>query len=141
MQALQIEFDLDPCGMVGRQLRWVRHTITPPEDGLTVEWKGCVWLNPPFNRYQRPEWMRRMAAHGDGVMLIPAACETLPFQQYVFGKASGILMLDHRPHFIDAQGNRAKANSGCTICLVAYGEENRKALMRSGLGTMLQEAA
>lgn len=134
-------FDLDPAAMEGRLLPTVRHHLTVAQDGLAQQWRGRVWLNPPFNRYQRPQWMARMAEHNNGIMLVPAACETDAFQRYVFGKASGILMLDRRPHFTDERGNEAKANSGCTICLVAYGQVNRDILAASGLGVLLQEAA
>jgi len=82
-----------------------------------------------------------MANHGNGIMLIPAACETEAFRTTVLSKASGILMLNHRPHFCDVRGNPAKANSGCTICLVAYGAENLAALICSGLGSVLKVIA
>ena len=51
-------FDLDPAGFAG----WTTaiRIIQPPEDGLMIKWTGRVWLNPPFNRYQRPAWMQRM---------------------------------------------------------------------------------
>lgn len=132
-------FDLDPCGMVGRPLLWVKETIYLPEDGLSMPWHGRVWLNPPFNRFERPKWMARMAEHNNGIMLVPAACETRPFAQYVWGKASGILMLNRRPHFCHPDDTEASANSGCTICLVAYGNDNLRALAESGLGTLLVE--
>lgn len=81
--------------------------------------------------------MKRMAEHNNGIMLIPAACETKVFQKWVFQKATGLLMLDHRPHFHYVDGTRAPANSGCTICLVGYGEHNFEVLQRCGLGTPL----
>lgn len=134
-------FDLDPCAMPSRLLPCISTHLTEEDDGLTMAWDGRVWLNPPFNRYQRPRWMERMAKHNNGIMLIPAACETDAFQRYVWGKASGILMLSRRPHFVAPDGTEAKANSGCTICLVAYGEENARKLRASGLGVLLAEVA
>lgn len=134
-------FDLDPCGMPGRPLPSVDKTICLPEDGLVAEWCGRVWLNPPFNRYERPKWMAKMAQHNNGIMLVPAACETDAFKWYVWRRASGVLMLHRRPHFVGTDGVEAKANSGCTICLVAYGQENLVALMDSGLGPVLLEAS
>jgi hypothetical protein len=109
--------------------------------GLTLPWHGRVWLNPPFNRYERPRWMKKMAEHNNGVMLIPAACETDAFYRHVWGKCSGVLMLEGRPHFHYSDGSRAKANSGCTICLVAYGEDNLQDLIRSKLGVVLKPTA
>ena len=115
------EFDLDPADIEERQNFG---KIMPPTaknsfcvDGLDPKtiWKGRVWLNPPFNRYERPKWMKRMSEHNNGIMLVPAACETDAFYKYVWGKASGILFLKGRPHFYRITGIRAKANSGCTI--------------------------
>lgn len=132
-------FDLDPCAPVDRPWATADRHYTIEDDGLSKNWDGRVWLNPPFNRYQRNEWMRRMADHGNGIMLIPAACETKPFREHVFGVCSGLLMLSRRPHFYFVDGSEAKANSGCTICLVAYGDENFEVLANSGLGICLVE--
>lgn len=125
-------FDLDPCDAVGNPFKTANTSYTA--NGLEREWFGRVWLNPPFNRKIRPEWMEKMAKHGNGIMLVPAAGETEAFYKTVWGTASGILFLKGRPHFHYITGKRARANSGCTICLVAYGEENLNALYRSGLG-------
>lgn len=104
------------------------------DDGLKQKWFGRVWLNPPFNRYERPKWMKRMAEHGNGIMLIPAATETAAFYEYVWDKAHGICFLRGRPHFLHKDGTRAKANCGCSIALVAYGTRNAYLLRESGLG-------
>lgn len=127
-------FDLDPCAPEVQPWPTAGKKYTEADDGLTREWRGKVWLNPPFNRYERPKWMRRMAEHGNGIMLIPAACETNPFKQYVWPFASAVLFLNRRPHFCLPDGTEAEANSGCTICLVAYGRDNSDSLMKSGLG-------
>jgi len=133
-------FDLDPCASIVRPWATAARHFTVEDDGLRQPWYGRVWCNPPFNRHQRPEWMRRMAEHGNGIMLIPAACETVAFSAHVWGKASALLMLNRRPHFCDTDGSEAPGNSGCTICLVAYGRENALALLNSGLGVVLREA-
>lgn len=134
------EFDLDPAAPEVRPWPTAKHHYTAADDGLTKEWFGRVWLNPPFNRYQRPLWMAKMAAHGNGIMLIPAAGETKPFADHVWGKCDGILMLNRRPHFYYVDGTEAAANSGCTIALVAYGADNFEILKASGLGFPLVEA-
>ena len=60
--------------------------------------------------------------------------ETDVFKKYVWGKSSGMLFLNKRPHFCYVDGSEATANSGCTIVLIAYGEYNFKCLLKSGLG-------
>lgn len=130
------EFDLDPANAIGNPFYTAIESYT--EGGLEKQWHGRIWLNPPFNRYERPKWMKKMAEHNNGIMLIPAACETDAFYKYVWESASAILFLKGRPHFYKINGERAKANSGCTICLVAYGENNRKYLESSKLGYCIQ---
>jgi len=132
-------FDLDPCSPVNRPWDTARIHYTIFDDGLIKPWVGRAWLNPPFNRYERPKWMKKMAEHNNGIMLIPAATETKAFAEHVWGKCAGILMLNKRPHFHYIDGSRANANSGCTLVLVAYGHDNFDLLRESGLGFPLVE--
>ena len=134
------QFDLDPCAPSYRPWPMADKHYTAAEDGLSSPWHGRVWLNPPFDRFTRPLWMSRMADHNNGIMLVPAACETKAFADSVFGRCSGLLMLGSRPRFHYVDGSQASANSGCTIALVAYGDENLDALRASGLGFVLVEA-
>lgn len=138
-------FDLDPCAAPSPRpwdIAATRH-IELPEDGLNVEWgapaRTRVWCNPPFGKGERELWMYRMALHGNGIMLIPAATETAAFSDFVWKEASAVLFLNRRPHFHYPDGTQAKANSGCSICLVSYDWEigqfpNREQLEQSALG-------
>lgn len=138
-------FDLDPCAApLPRPWATATRHIELPEDGLNTSWgaaaRNRVWLNPPFGKGEREKWMQRMATHGNGIMLIPAATETAAFTEFVW---SGILFLDRRPHFHYPDGTEADANSGCSICLVSYDWElgmvsNRESLERSGLGIVVK---
>lgn len=140
-------FDVDPACP-----EFVRRPIagtcySPTDDGLTKPWHGRVWLNPPFNRYERPKWMKRMAEHGNGIMLIPAATETAAFFDYVWSRADAVCFLRGRPHFytpdterngVVIPGKRSAANCGCSIVLVAYGAENVARLRDAGLGHLVK---
>jgi len=128
------EFDTDPCAAgepfptnIGKA-----HNYT--EGGLEKPWIGRVWCNPPFNRYERPKWMQKMARHGDGIMLIPAATETRAFYQTVWSRADAVCFVKGRPYFLTECGQRATANCGCAIALVAFGFNNTSSLLRSDLG-------
>lgn len=127
-------FDLDPCAAPSPR-PWptaARH-IELPEDGLSVEWVGRVWCNPPFGR-EAGAWLERMAVHGNGIALVPARTETAMFYRSVWGVADGVLFLRGRPHFHRADGSRLPFNSGAPIALIAYGQRNGDALRNSGLG-------
>lgn len=134
-------FDLDPCAPVLTRRPWPtadRH-FTVEDDGLALQWHGRVWLNPPFGR-AAAHWMRRMAAHRDGIALLPARTETVMFYESVWPVAHAICFLRGRPHFHYVDGRRAQANSGAPICLIAYTEADAKVLRASGLGQVLEVA-
>lgn len=130
------KFDLDPCNAENNPFVTAKHSFY--ERGLEKLWYGKVWCNPPFDRRERHKWMKKMCDHNNGIMLIPAACETDAFYKYVWGKANGICFLKGRPHFYYNDGTKAKGNSGCTICLIAYGEKNYIILEKSNLGIVLK---
>jgi len=133
------EFDLDPSSPVNRPFDTAKNHYTIVENGLKQKWFGRVWLNPPFYRYERDLWMHKMSNHGNGIMLIPASCETRAFANYVWGKCDGLLMLNKRPKFLTVDGRESSMNAGGTIALIAYGEKNLNILKRSGLGYTLVE--
>lgn len=132
------EFDLDPCAPQVRPWATARRHIALPEDGLGAAWHGRVWCNPPFNRYVRPMWMRKMAEHGNGILLVPAATETEAFDLHVWHAATAVCFVRSRPHFCFVDGKRAAFNSGPAIALAAYGESNATILEVCGLGKTLR---
>jgi hypothetical protein len=133
-------FDLDPCAAPSPR-PWptaARH-IELPDDGLTAEWEGRVWCNPPFGKHTAA-WLARMASHNDGIALAFARTDTAMFQHHVWPYADLVLFLAGRPKFCLPDGTRAKGNSGGPICLIAYGSRNARALLRSGLpGALMSE--
>jgi hypothetical protein len=129
-------FDLDPCSPVTRPWDTAGQHFNIHDDGLAQDWTGRVWMNPPFGRLALI-WMAKLAAHGNGIALIPARTETALFYDTVWSKADGICFLKGRPHFHRVDGTRAPFNSGAPICLVAYGINNLVALERSKLGIVL----
>ncbi|MBU2047372.1 MAG: phage N-6-adenine-methyltransferase [Gammaproteobacteria bacterium] len=137
-------FDLDPCSPHESRRPWptAEKHYCKEDDGLSQEWQGRVWMNPPFGR-EATKWMRKLAAHGNGIALIPARTETAMFFESVWGAADAVQFLQGRPHFHRVDGSRAAFNSGAPICLVAYGLANVAALERSGLGhvTIVQRRA
>lgn len=130
-------FDLDPCAPVIRPWDTAKNHFTIQDDGLSKQWEGRVWLNPPFGR-DAIKWMRRMKEHSNGIALIPARTETAMFYECVWRDADAVLFIKGRPHFHYVDGERAPFNSGAPICLVAYGWKNADMLWHSSLGITVQ---
>lgn len=123
-------FDLDPCAAPSpRPWATAERMIELPEDGLAAEWKGYVWLNPPFSSDEIPLWMRKMANHGNGMALVTARTETRWFVESVWKRASAIRFLHRRLYFHHPDGARATGNSGAPQALIAYGARAEEALI------------
>lgn len=129
-------FDLDPCAAVGQPWRTADLQYTIEDDGLAQDWDGFVWCNPPFGP-KAALWLARMAEHKNGIALVPARTETRWFVNHIWGHADAVLFMHGRPHFHYLNGDRAPANSGAPICLVAYGQEAHIRLWTSGLAGSL----
>lgn len=130
-------FDLDPCCPAEMPWRTAGRMVMRPDDGFEIPWEGRVWLNPPFGN-QAAKWLKKLRQHGNGIALIPARTETAMFYESVWSHARAICFAKGRPHFYTPKGNRASFNSGAPICLVAYGDQNWKALLDANLGIVLE---
>ncbi len=127
------EFDLDPCTPIVIPWDTAKKHYNENDNGLIQNWKGRVWLNPPYDRYFIEQWLMKMADHSNGLALIFARTETEPFQNWVFPYAESILFIKGRLHFHDANGIRAKANSGAPSVLISYSEYDSLMIEQSGI--------
>lgn len=72
-------FDLDPCALPSSAKSHVFYT--PEDDGLSQEWFGSVWMNPPYGR-KIGDWTQRAHEHATSsdsarvVALLPARTDT-----------------------------------------------------------------
>ncbi len=119
-------FDLDPCGFPGHHT--ARRLICLPDDGLQREWSGRVWLNPPYS--DPAPWLDALLRHGNGIAFVLASTDTKWFHDYC-AKASGLLFLRGRPSFL--RSDFSEVGLMRASVLVAFGEENARALSASGI--------
>lgn len=126
-------FDLDPCACADRPWDTAYNHYTIEQDGLSREWSGRVWLNPPYGR-KTAFWLRRLADHGNGIALMFARTETAMFFESVWPKATALLFIEGRLYFYFSNGRVARANCGAPSVLIAYGEEMACVLERCGIG-------
>lgn len=83
-----------------------RH-FTIADDGLSQEWAGNVWCNPPYGR-QVGRWAEKAATSNMGgvnVLLVPARTDTAWWHDWIFGKATQIRFLRGRLRFGDGKGS------------------------------------
>jgi len=62
-------FDLDPCAGPTSQIATENYRLHDGQDGLSLEWSGFVWCNPPFS--QKEIWAEKMTDHGNGILILP----------------------------------------------------------------------
>ena len=129
-------FDLDPCAHPRQFYRTARRMIAPPRDGLWAYWRGRVWLNPPYGGDLK-QWIGRLAAHGDGIALVPARTEVESwFWPFIWEAADAVLFIKGRLYFHRPDGS-TNGNAGHGSVLAAYGARNVAALKRSGVNGKL----
>jgi len=71
-KALGLEFDLDVCAPPGG-VPWIpakRH-YSVIDDGLSQEWTGTVWMNPPYS--ECTPWIDKFIKHNNGIALLPTS--------------------------------------------------------------------
>lgn len=120
-------FDLDPCSPINRPWPTAYNHYTIENDGLSQEWNGRVWCNPPYG-LEAGKWLDKLSIHGNGIALIFARTETKMFFDHVWNKADAVLFIEGRLYFHHVDGTRARANAGAPSVLIAYGNDNAEIL-------------
>lgn len=127
---LSTEFDLDPASphdMESKVPAKTKYTVF--DDGLSKQWFGRVWLNPPYSKWTKA-WMQRIAAHRNGIALCFSRTDASWFHETAT-TSDAILFIKGRIDFIPGLENQhKKSRAGAGTVLFAWGEENVKALKR-----------
>ena len=124
-------FDLDPCSPVVKPYEIAPVSYTKEDDGLSREWHGTVWMNPPYSRTLLREFYEKMSAHNDGIALLVNRQDNLLWQEVIFPSARSMIFMRKRVRFIRPDGT-----TGCPFfgsCLVAWGDKCDLRLRNSGI--------
>lgn len=107
--ALHAEFGFTLDAAASHTNHLCERYYTEQDDGLTQDWSGVVWCNPPYGR-AIGDWIRK--AHHEArrgvqvVMLIPARTDTAAWHDYIFEQPGvTVRFLRGRLRFGDATGN------------------------------------
>lgn len=78
----EFNFDFDPCPLNHDVNLW---------DGLKIEWGSSNFMNPPYNRIDKPKWIKKgyeeWLKGKTVVMLLPAATGTKQFHELMLPNA------------------------------------------------------
>lgn len=124
-------FDIDPCSPSPRPWDTARTHFCFADNGLSKDWNGRVWMNPPYGN-QTELWMKKLAMHGNGIALIFARTETHSFFPWVWDFADGLFWLKGRLRFFTKEGVEG-GTAGSPSVLIAYGGGNADCLRKCGL--------
>lgn len=131
--ALHLEFDLDPCSPGSGHWVPARRIFTKADDGLSQNWEGCVFMNPPFGgRHGHIPWLQRFLQHANGIAVVRAYTSSGWFHDWAV-HAETMLFPRGKTKFVRPDGTIGTA-PGHGIVLLGMGMTANDALMRSGLG-------
>ena len=92
----EFNFDFDPCPLCTDE-------ISPDKDGLLIEWGERNFINPPYSRKLKEEFVKRAVEFkGKGklcVMLLPVSTSTKLFHDVILPNADDIRFLRGRVKF------------------------------------------
>jgi hypothetical protein len=125
------EFDLDPCSPINRPWNTAKNHFTIEDDGLSKEWFGRVWLNPPYGRAMEL-WLEKMSRYLNGIGLLFARTETKAFQNYIFPFADSLFFIKGRLSFYTVEGVKGGSSAAPSL-LIGYNEANSDVIADSGL--------
>ncbi len=126
-------FDLDPCCPDGG-MPWPTATrmVTKSEDGLSLVWRGRVWLNPPYGREAEPFFSLMCRHDGGGIGLLFVRTDTKTWQDFIFPRADSILFLRHRLRFCNQKGE-AGESAPSPSALISYSPADTAILEKCGI--------
>lgn len=114
----EFNFDFDPCPLHSKF------------DGLSVEWGESNFINPPYNRKDKPkfikkayeQWMKGKTC----VLLIPVKTSTADFHNILLPHAE-IRYLRGRPKFLEhgEEGSQSGRND-IMICVLSAQKDSRE---------------
>lgn len=123
-----IDFDLDPASPHDMSSEVpAKNKFTIFDDGLSKEWFGRVWMNPPYGT-NTEFWVNRFIDHGNGIALLFSRTDA-KWCQKALQSAQAILFLAGRIEFIPGIENKhKKSRCGAGTIMFAFGDECVNAL-------------
>lgn len=100
------------------------------EGSLEREWRGFVWMNPPFGHQQtKRRWLSKFFDHGNGIALLPDRTSAPWFQEFA-PLSDAVLWVSPKIKFERPDGTTGDS-PGTGTCLFAAGQRGVRALLRA----------
>jgi len=139
-RAMGAVFDLDVASPGRDVVPWVPAVEHLTAGSLEAEWRGFVWMNPPFGpRNGIVPWLEKFIAYRNGVCLVPDRTSA-PWWQAWAVRMELILFVSPKPRFVNATGEPGPSPPN-GVCLGALGAHGVAALRRArsfGLGVLMR---
>ena len=88
-------------------------------DALARDWRGFVWMNPPFGHQKTKRlWLRRFFDHGNGIALVPDRTSAPWFQEFA-PRAGAMLFVAPKIKFERPDGSIGESPGTGTVLLAA----------------------
>ncbi len=121
-------FDMDPCTTKDSAKRLeIKNYYTKRDNGLTKEWTGKVWLNPPFSN--KEEWIKKARDYvnggGEVFLLLPLSPETKIWHECILGNAI-IYIPNKRISFLENGKSKGKGSSFTSVIVEMTKTRNYK---------------
>jgi hypothetical protein len=126
-QKMDLSFDLDVASPPGG-IDYIpaARFLTQLDDGLSQDWLGRVWMNPPFSKAKI--WIQKFIEHGDGVALLPMAKSN--WFNELWNSPISIVALPSNLKFLKPGG--ITETIFLPTVLIAIGDDNVKAISKLG---------
>ena len=122
-RSMGIVFDLDVAAPEGG-IEWIpaKKSYSIKDNGLTSEWVGRVWMNPPFSK--PTPWVEKFIAHNNGIALLVVS-KSKWFRD-LWDSADAIMPTPYNLKF--ERPNGKPRSIAFQTFLFAFGEENIQGL-------------
>lgn len=126
-EGMSVTFDLDVCTPPGG-VPWIPaiRYFTEDDDGLTQDWEGLVWCNPPYSA--PTAWCHKWAQHGNGIIVLRADLSTSG-PAVATNAATSIFVPVPRLQFVNGYGEKTGLVTFSTL-LLGIGMQANDALAR-----------
>jgi len=123
---LGIVFDMDVASPEGGSHVPCKQYFTEAQDGFVQEWKGNIWMNPPFSGATK--WADKFMAHGNGIAILPASRSR--WAEDVWNSEAGVLMFSRDFKFERPDAPPKKISY--QIWMIGLGKHNIEAMRNLG---------